>query len=1019
MDTEQFKQDQEKLRLLARLHESEARFRVVADSAPVPMWVDGPDGACEFVNKAYLDFFGKTWEEMQGFGWQLYMHPDDRERYVNAYLVAFQARAPFHCQVRFMSAKGEYRWLDSVGLPRFSASGEFLGYAGASPDITEAKRAELHTQFINQLDLALSQMTNTDEIVRLATAKLGEYMDVTRCYVSRIIVPRDQVIVRKAWEGWLRGVPSVAGEYRISDFISADFRKAMETGQPATIADVTTDLRTRDFIANYEFVGIRAVVTAPVVNEGVLEATLTVAQPQPRDWRPDEVQLMRDTTARIWLAIRKARTIESLRESEERARRTLADQMLAGIAEGDSEGRFSLVNERFCNLTGYSKTELLKMQVRDITYPDDWPLNRELHRRLFETGESFFMEKRYLRKDGSVIWVHNHVSPIRNAQGKVGECVAVVIDVTARKRAEQELAAAKDRLAADLDAMTRLQRIGAVFVREGDLPAVLGEVVAAAIAISGATKGNIQLLNQASGNLDLAAQRGFDQTFLDYWDSARPGAGACGAAMRLGQRVIVEDISNSPIFAGTPDLDAMLQAGVQAAQSTPVMSRSGKLLAVLSTHFPAPHCPDERALRLLDLLASQTADIIERAGAEADLRSAYRQAEAATHAKDEFLAVVSHELRSPLTAVLGYARLLRSETADSAQIKQMAEIIERNGRMQLQLIEDLLDIARIISGKLKLEVQPVDLVTVITAALDVVRPALQAKGIELYASLDPLAGQVTGDPDRLQQVVWNLLSNAIKFTPHAGRTEVVLRREDPHVQVIVRDNGKGIDREFLPHIFERFRQSDMSSTRRVGGLGLGLSLVKHLVELHGGTVEAESAGAGQGSIFTIRLPLRAIYTAPPTEPKSMASILSAATESLRGLRALIVDDEEDVRLLLTMTLESYGARTHAISSGRQALELLDRQTPYERFDVLICDIGMPDEDGYSVIRKVRKLPVEKGSQIPAIALTAYGRAEDRVRALGAGFQMHIAKPVEPDELVAVIQSLVKRFGASSRSAGSS
>jgi signal transduction histidine kinase/ActR/RegA family two-component response regulator len=561
-----------------------------------------------------------------------------------------------------------------------------------------------------------------------------------------------------------------------------------------------------------------------------------------------------------------------------------------------------------------------------------------------------------------------------------------------------------------------LQRIGAVFVREGDLPAVLGEVVDAAIAISGAAKGDIQLYNRTLGTLNMAAQRGFDGALLDFWSNVSGGSGACGTAMEREQRVIVEDVATSPIFVGTPALDVLLQAGVRAVQSTPVMSRSGKLLAVLSTHFAASHRPDERALRLLDLLARQTADIIERARAEADLRSAYEQAEAATHAKDEFLAVVSHELRSPLTAVLGYARLLRAETAEPGQVKQMAEIIERNGRMQLQLIEDLLDIARIISGKLKLEVQPVDLVTVITAALDVVRPALQAKGIELHASLDPLAGQVTGDPDRLQQVVWNLLSNAIKFTPQGGRAEIVLRREDPHVQIIVRDTGKGIEREFLPHIFERFRQSDMSSTRRVGGLGLGLSLVKHLVELHGGTVDADSPGAAQGSVFTIRLPLRAIYTAPPTERKSMAALLNSGAQSLRELRALIVDDEEDVRLLLAMTLESYGARVHAVPSGRQALDVLDRQAG-QGFDVLICDIGMPDEDGYSVIRKVRKLTADRGSQVPAIALTAYGRAEDRVRALGAGFQMHIAKPVEPDELVAVILSLVKRFGATSRSAG--
>jgi signal transduction histidine kinase len=314
---------------------------------------------------------------------------------------------------------------------------------------------------------------------------------------------------------------------------------------------------------------------------------------------------------------------------------------------------------------------------------------------------------------------------------------------------------------------------------------------------------------------------------------------------------------------GTPALDVMSQAGVRAVQSTPVMNRSSKLLAVFSTHFVTPGHPDERALRLLDLLARLTADIIERAHAETALRSAYEQAEIATRAKDEFLAVVSHELRNPLNSILGYARLIRAETANVAQIKHLVGIIERSGRMQLQLIEDLLDTARIISGKLELEIQPVDLVAVITTALDVVRPSAQAKGISIISNLDMLAGQITGDPDRLQQVIWNLLTNAIKFTPYGGRVEITLKRADPHIAIVVRDNGKGIEPEFMPHIFERFRQSDMSSTRRIGGLGLGLALVKHLVELHGGTIEAESAGAGCGATFTFRLPLRAVYIAPP------------------------------------------------------------------------------------------------------------------------------------------------------------
>src|SRR5262245_16864235 len=390
-----------------------------------------------------------------------------------------------------------------------------------------------------------------------------------------------------------------------------------------------------------------------------------------------------DITDRKWAE-------EALRESEKRARRTLVEQMLAGVVECAADGKFKMVNQRFCEITGYTEAELLEMGPADILHPDDAERVLELKRRLLETSESFVIEHRFLREDGSEAWVNNHVAPVRDAQGKVEKAVAVLIDITDRKRAERE--------------------------RE-------------------------QFLKQ------------------------------------------------------------------------------------------------EKAARA--------------------------EAQAANQSKDEFLAMVSHELRSPLNSILGYARLLRADAADMSQTKQTLEIIERNGRMQLQLIEDLLDTARIISGKLKLEVQPVTLVSVITAALEVVRPAAQAKDIALIPDLDPIAGQVTGDPDRLQQVIWNLLSNAIKFTPRSGRVE--LRMEsveglDNHVRVTVSDTGKGIEPEFMPFVFDRFRQSDSSSARRFGGLGLGLSLVKQLVELHGGTVEAASEGPGRGSTFTVTLPQRATST---------------------------------------------------------------------------------------------------------------------------------------------------------------
>src|SRR5262249_34445075 len=330
---DQLEQDKENLRLQTRLHESDMRFRTLADSAPVPIWVNGADAGCEFVNKAYLDFFGKTLAEVQGFGWQPHAHPDDNERYVGSYLTAFNARAPFRCQARFLNATGEYRWLDSIGLPRFSTSGEFLGYVGASPDVTETKQVELNTQFVNQLALAMARLTDVDEIIQLTTSKLGQYLGVARCRVSEKIPALSLVVVNEEWEGWLHGAPSIAGKYSISGFGSPELQRTLEAGETVIVNDVTTDSRTRDFAHNYEPLGVGAFIVVPSRHEKQWETTLTVDQPQARDWRPDEAQLMRDVCVRLRLALNHARTVEELRESEARAKRTLAEQMLAGVAE--------------------------------------------------------------------------------------------------------------------------------------------------------------------------------------------------------------------------------------------------------------------------------------------------------------------------------------------------------------------------------------------------------------------------------------------------------------------------------------------------------------------------------------------------------------------------------------------------------------------------------------------------------------------------------------------------------------
>lgn len=435
----------------------------------------------------------------------------------------------------------------------------------------------------------------------------------------------------------------------------------------------------------------------------------------------------------------------------------------------------------------------------------------------------------------------------------------------------------------------------------------------------------------------------------------------------------------------------------------------------------APLIDDDRVIGTITVID----DVTERIAREDQLmrllsqeQAARKEAEMANRSKDQFLATVSHELRTPLNAISGWIQLLIKKDVDLEFLAHGLEVVDRNVKMQTKIIEDILDVSRIITGKLSLSVTQVNLTPVIEAALDAVRLAADAKGIRLEWALDPDSGPVTGDPTRLQQIVWNLVSNAIKFTPRGGVVNVRLARVESQAEVVVSDTGKGISSEFLPFVFERFRQADSTSTRQHSGLGLGLAIVRHLVEMHGGTVSAASEGEGRGATFTLRLPITAVHRTGDTVPQSNSQQSSKDTKlvfadrgnlggdkaKLAERRVLIVDDEPDARELLEVILLQFGAEVKVATSVQQALEILERWKP----DAIVSDVGMPDEDGYSLIQKVRMLELVRGGLTPAIALTGYGRPEDRLKLLAAGYQVHLSKPVEMRQLVDSIASLTNQ-----------
>lgn len=488
--------------------------------------------------------------------------------------------------------------------------------------------------------------------------------------------------------------------------------------------------------------------------------------------------------------------------------------------------------------------------------------------------------------------------------------------------------------------------------------------------------------------------------------------------MRENKPYVVHDVDNDPQV--TPDdLAAYRQTGIQAVICVP-LHKNGRFAACMAVHQKEPRNWTIDEVELVRFVANRFWESIERSRVLKSLNESLNReqeerqnAENANRVKDEFLATVSHELRTPLNAILGWSSMLRGGRLKPDDAQRAVETVERSARSQSQLIDDLLDISRIITGKLRLEISSVELTDVINAAIDSLRPAAEAKGIRLQKILDSETGTISGDTSRLQQVVWNLISNAVKFTPRDGRVQIRLVRINSHVEIIVSDTGKGIEPEFLPYVFDRFRQADQTTTRQHGGLGLGLSIVRQLVEMHGGTVHAESDGEGSGATFIVKLPrMIAAYpaagnTGELVKPPEIAELPEVDNKpKLGGLHVLIVDDEADSHDLLRVILEHAGATVEASSSAADALKKLGQN----RFDILVSDIGMPDEDGYDLIKKVRRLVSNKNKRIPAVALTAYTRTEDRVRALDAGFQTHIAKPVEPVELIAVIVSLAKGLG---------
>ena len=684
-------------------------------------------------------------------------------------------------------------------------------------------------------------------------------------------------------------------------------------------------------------------------------------------------------------------------------------RLLAGIVESsddaivskDVHGIVRSWNRAAERMFGFTADEMIGQSIRTII-PADRQHEEDRVLSAIVSGERVeHFETVRRTKSGSFIPVSLTVSPIRDATGLIVGASKIARDISDRKLAEMRVERAIRREAF-------LAQVTLTLTRSLDIEETLKSLAALAVPTI-ADYCVIDLLSEERHLVRVTGIHGQTEKAL------------------LAHELVVGSDSDSPLSpvhaarTGKPSFTPRVTDEMTVTAAEGDSERLAQIRSLgLASHMCVPMIAHGRTLGVLTLANAESSpqyaeddlslaeDVASRAAQAIENAQSYEQAQTANRLKDEFLATLSHELRTPLNAVLGYVRMLRSGAIRAERVEQALEVVERNASSLAQIVEDVLDVSRIISGKARLDVRPTDIAAVVKDAVATVTPAADAKGLKVTIAIDPHVGPVSGDSTRLRQVAWNLLSNAVKFTPRGGRVLISLNAEDSHIELVVSDTGIGFSPEFLPYIFERFRQAESGTTRRHGGLGLGLAISRHIVEMHGGTIHAASDGEGKGATFRVRLPLTISDSPAGAEAERKKALTQSRSEEnapdLSGVRVMAVDSDEDALRLVREILESAGAEVVTVGSGAAALDHLAVDRPH----VILSELGMPEMDGWELIKRIRELPDPSVRRIPAAALTAYARSTDRTRALRSGFEIHLAKPVELAELIAAVASLARR-----------